>query len=417
MQICIFEDHLVSNFYPLVYFRPVHDLRCGARSLAEKILDNFPRTKVILHVRRSIAQHVSEERPEMRINSLPDDDVWLVNGRILADDSLRTMIRKPSGRKLIFVKNNDVAAAYVPRSDVRTFSAQLTGELFSLDAFSGWVSQSYEGTMLAYPWECVHHNPDAIEQDFRAMKLKKKIAGKLYPGVHLLNRTHVVIGNATVIKPGVVLDAEKGPIVIGRNVTVMSNAVIEGPVYIGDHSVIKIGAKIYHGTSIGEWCKVGGEVDASIIHSYSNKQHDGFLGHSFVGSWVNIGADTNTSDLKNTYGNVKVHVGSRLIDSNMQFVGLTIGDHSKTGINVMFDTGTVVGASCNIYGAGLPPKFMPSFTWGEKGGFSQFSLEKSIEIARRVMARRSVTMSTAYERVMREIFAATESDRRAAGIN
>jgi len=199
---------------------------------------------------------------------------------------------------------------------------------------------------------------------------------------------------------------------IGNRVTVMPNSYLEGPLYIGDYSLVKASAKIYHGTSIGPHCKVGGEVENSIIHSYSNKQHEGFLGHAYLGSWINIGADTNNSDLKNTYGSVKVVVNGKTVDTGMQFVGLTMGDHSKTGINMMFDTGTVVGISSNLYGAGLPPKFVPSFSWGSPGSLSVFELEKSLEIARRMMARRDVRMTPAYETMMRHAFAATDDERR-----
>ena len=196
----------------------------------------------------------------------------------------------------------------------------------------------------------------------------------------------------------------------------MPNAVIEGPASIGDRTVVKVGAKIYHGTSIGRECKVGGEVEASIVQSYTNKQHDGFLGHSYLGSWVNIGADTNTSDLKNTYGSVKVQLELERIDTGMQFVGVMMGDHSKTGINVMFDSGTVVGVSCNVYGAGLPPKFVPGFSWGDGKSLSVYDLEKGLETARRVLLRRDITMTDAYERLYRHVFAATRSSRKKAGV-
>ncbi|MBI4810593.1 MAG: transferase, partial [Ignavibacteriales bacterium] len=226
----------------------------------------------------------------------------------------------------------------------------------------------------------------------------------------------IIIGKGSKIKPGAVLDAEKGPIIIGINVTIMPNAVIEGPVFIGDNSIIKIGAKIYHGTSIGKWCKVGGEVEASIIQSYSNKQHDGFLGHSYLGSWINIGADTNTSDLKNNYGTVRVYVNGKMIDSGLQFVGLTMGDHSKSGINTMFDTGTVVGISSNIYGSGFPSKFIPSFAWGGEKQFTAYDLEKSIDTMKKVMARRNVNLTASYEKLVRKIFKDTMEERKSAGV-
>jgi len=164
-------------------------------------------------------------------------------------------------------------------------------------------------------------------------------------------------------------------------------------------------------------CKVGGEVEASIIHAYSNKQHEGFIGHSYLGTWVNIGADTNNSDLKNDYGNVKVYIDGELIDSGSMFVGLTMGDHSKSGINLMFNTGTVVGVSCNIYGAGLPPKFIPSFSWGgAEDGFVTYRIDKAIEVAKRVMARRKVQFTEIDEKLFRKIFELTQDERERNGV-
>jgi UDP-N-acetylglucosamine diphosphorylase/glucosamine-1-phosphate N-acetyltransferase len=284
---------------------------------------------------------------------------------------------------------------------------------------AGLPTEEVSCSIADYPWDLVSHTSDQIEYDFTiiAKSTKKKISGTIYPGASLLNRKNIIVGRGSVLKPGVVLDAEHGSIIIGKNVTVMPNAVIIGPASIGDGSIIKVGAKIYHGASIGERCKVGGEVEASIIQSYSNKQHDGFLGHSYLGSWVNLGADTNTSDLKNTYGNVRVELHGKQIDTGYQFVGLMMGDHSKTGINVMFDTGTIVGVSCNIFGANLPPKNIPSFSWGQKNFFSVYDIEKGIETARKVMKRRELTMTAAYEKLMRNVFLQTENDRRAGGVS
>jgi len=190
-------------------------------------------------------------------------------------------------------------------------------------------------------------------------------------------------------------------------VTVFPNATIEGPAFVGDDSRIKIGAKIYQGTTIGEVCKVGGEVEASIIHSHSNKQHDGFLGHSYLGQWVNLGADTNNSDLKNNYGTVKVYVEGEMVDTGSLFVGLMMGDHSKSGINTMFNTGTVVGVMCNVYGAGFPPKFIPSYTWGGAQELIEYELDKALDTARRVMARRDVQLTQAQEEMLRAVFELT----------
>src|SRR5690606_16982746 len=183
-----------------------------------------------------------------------------------------------------------------------------------------------------------------------------------------------------------------------------ANAVSEGPCFIGDHSVIKIGAKSYGQTAIGRWCKVGGEVENSIILGYSNKQHDGFLGHSCLGAWVNLGADTNTSDLKNNYGSVRVLLNGREVNSGRMLLGSLIGDHSQTGINTMLNTGTVIGVSANIFGGGFPPREIPSFAWGGSGGFEPFRPEKAIELARTVTARRGIDFTDADKRLLMQVW-------------
>jgi UDP-N-acetylglucosamine diphosphorylase/glucosamine-1-phosphate N-acetyltransferase len=196
----------------------------------------------------------------------------------------------------------------------------------------------------------------------------------------------------------------------------MPQSTIAGPTYIGKGSTIKVGAKIYAGTSIGEVCKVGGEVEESIMHSYSNKQHDGFLGHAYVGMWVNLGAGTSNSDLKNDYGIVRVEIGGETIDTGSMYVGATIGDHSKTGILTALNTGTIVGTGCNLYGAVLHDKFVPSFTWGEGGAYVEYRLEKFLRVARSVMARRKMELSTAEESMLREAFSLTADERKMAGV-
>jgi UDP-N-acetylglucosamine diphosphorylase/glucosamine-1-phosphate N-acetyltransferase len=278
----------------------------------------------------------------------------------------------------------------------------------------GLEKEEVDVQMIRYPWDLVSNNGKQIVADARLLTRGtsgKRIRGKVYPGAMLINRKNIFIDTGATIKPGVVLDAENGPVHIGKNVTVFPNATIEGPAFVGDGSLIKIGAKIYENTSIGEMCKVGGEVEASIIHSYSNKQHDGFLGHAYLGMWVNLGADTNNSDLKNNYGTVKVYINGEPVDSGSMFVGLTMGDHSKAGINTMFNTGTVVGVSCNVFGSGFPPKYIPSFSWGGAEGLTLYDPDKSIGVARRVMARRKVELKEADERLFRKVFELTEKER------
>ena len=245
------------------------------------------------------------------------------------------------------------------------------------------VSPDVDAVVINYPWNLVANNGNEIISDFNLLTSENKglkIRGKVYPGVHLLNEANIFIDEGAKIKPGVVLDAESGPIYIGKEAKIFPNAVIEGPAFIGNKTAIKIGAKIYENTSIGEVCKVGGEVEESIIHSYSNKQHDGFLGHAYLGMWVNLGADTNNSDLKNNYGSVKVIINGQQVDSGSMFVGLTMGDHSKSAINTMFNTGTVVGVSSNVFGSGFPPKYVPSFSWGGSDNLSTYNIDKALKI-------------------------------------
>ena len=208
--------------------------------------------------------------------------------------------------------------------------------------------------------------------------------------VHIIKKENVFVGKNVTIKPGVVLDATGGPIIIADNAFIYPNAVIEGPVYIGESSKIKSGATIYENVTIGNVCKVGGEVEESIFMDYSNKQHAGFIGHAYVGSWVNLGADTNNSDLKNNYSKIRIKLSNKEIDSGSQFLGLMIGDHSKSSINTMFNTGTVVGFSSNIFGIGFPEKYVPSFTWGGDKSSTVYDLNKAMETAKIVMNRRKI---------------------------
>ena len=418
MNVCIFEDQQYKNFLPLAYLRPVFDLLCGPMSLRNNIEHILPKQKFTLLVRPELTDVVRDENPGVPVNTFPDDDCWFINGRVLAGAHLASLCKKPLKQSRVFLFENEMAALFLSQPDMKRYRDQISGALPDKAMFAGLSSEAIKCTMVHYPWDLVYSAADEIVNSFKTFQKKfKKGKTKIYKGVYLINKKNILIGSGSVIKPGVVIDAEKGPVIIGRNVTIMPNTVIEGPAFIGDHSVIKISAKIYHGTVIGNWCKVGGEVDMSVMLPYSNKQHDGFLGHSYIGSWVNLGADTNTSDLKNTYGNIKVQVEEESIDTGKQFIGLMMGDHSKTGINVMLDSGTNIGISCNVYGAGLPPKFLPSFSWGGDQKFVPYDLEKNIETAKRVMLRRGISMSSAYEQLMRRIFSVTELSRSKANIH
>jgi UDP-N-acetylglucosamine diphosphorylase / glucose-1-phosphate thymidylyltransferase / UDP-N-acetylgalactosamine diphosphorylase / glucosamine-1-phosphate N-acetyltransferase / galactosamine-1-phosphate N-acetyltransferase len=415
-SLCIFEGVYYERLLPLVYMRPTWDLRCGILTLREKIQRCYPGVPVQLHCRAYLAEYVREQNPGIPVNAVNAGSCLFVNGRVLADAQFAAQVPL-QGDDALYADGETIVAARVSGRNLERFKSRLT-DLYDFPDFEGLVRKEVKVTMIRYPWDLVGNNGAQLRADFAALTagLTEKITGKVYDGAILLNREAICIEAGAKVKPGVVLDAEEGPIYIAKNAKIFPNATIEGPAYIGEGSMIKIGAKIYEDTSIGPVCKVGGEVEASIIHGYSNKQHDGFLGHAYLCKWVNLGADTNNSDLKNNYGSVRVYINGEEIDSGSTFVGLTMGDHSKSAINTMFNTGTVVGVSSNIFGAGFPPKYVPSFAWGGAESMTTYDMSRSLEVARRVMGRRKVVMSAAEEGVFRKVFELTHEERRKAGM-
>jgi UDP-N-acetylglucosamine diphosphorylase/glucosamine-1-phosphate N-acetyltransferase len=411
-SLCIVEARGLEYLFPLSYVRPVFDLRCGITRLRAKVERSYPGLAVTIRCRPYLADAVREQNPTVAVNAPDAAGCLYVNGQVLAGPDLIAAI-PPDGEDAVFVSGGLFLAARVGSKHRAALP-----DVFDAGMFPDLPRREVRIPLMRYPWDLVNNNGEQIVADVHAMGIagQGKILGKVYDGVHLLAKENITIEEGAIVKPGVVLDAESGPIVIGKNARIYPHATIEGPAYIGPGSLIKIGAKIYEDTSIGEMCKVGGEVEASIVHSHSNKQHDGFLGHAYLGMWVNLGADTNNSDLKNNYANVKVTINHEVIDTGSMFAGLIMGDHAKSGINTMFNTGTVVGVSCNVYGAGFPPKYIPSFAWGGGEGLVAYDLEKSIAVARRVMVRRKETLTAAAETVLRTVYALTQDDRRASGL-
>jgi UDP-N-acetylglucosamine diphosphorylase / glucose-1-phosphate thymidylyltransferase / UDP-N-acetylgalactosamine diphosphorylase / glucosamine-1-phosphate N-acetyltransferase / galactosamine-1-phosphate N-acetyltransferase len=416
VPICVFEGEYYKQLLPLVYFRPVYDLRCGILTLKEKIFKYFSDHEIFLHVRDYLADYVKRENPGILVNEIKGDECLFLNGRVLVDREFAAIFSEDV-HDTLFVRGESILAAKVSGLNLQKFEKALDGVLKPSD-FHGLVRKEINATIINYPWEIVHQNGNEIRKDFELLTKdeKVKIKGKIYDGAFIVNRENVFIDEGAVVKPGVVLDAEEGPIYIGKEAKIFPQATIEGPAFIGNKSAIKIGAKIYENTSIGEVCKVGGEVEGSIIHSYSNKQHDGFLGHSYLGQWVNIGADTNNSDLKNNYGSVKVYINDEQVDSGSMFVGLTMGDHSKSSINSMFNTGTVVGVSSNVFGTGFPQKYVPSFVWGGSEAITTYRLDKAIDVAKRVMGRRKIPFTEIEQKIFEKVFNLTTEERRRRGL-
>jgi len=261
------------------------------------------------------------------------------------------------------------------------------------------VDVSDDVTLIGYPWDLVAHNDDLLRADWADRAPGRRALGEVGPGSHLLG-DDIHIGAGTQVKPCVVIDATAGPVWIGENCTIQPHSFIEGPCFLGDRTLIQPGAVVHEGCTVGHVCKIGGELEASIFHPYSNKQHDGFLGHAVVGSFVNVAADVVASDLKNTYGQIRVPINGREVDSGRMFVGPTIGDHSKVGINVSFPTGAVMGFCSSVVGPAAP-KFTPSFAWIDATGgevrVDRYDAARGLAIAKTVMARRKLTMSPAEE--------------------
>jgi UDP-N-acetylglucosamine diphosphorylase/glucosamine-1-phosphate N-acetyltransferase len=357
---------------------------------------------------------------------LTGTDLLFINGRWLMGKEELAL----TGDEQVGLCEEDVAYIRVKTSTLRAYEGQSCDELIET-LKERLPNTQTQARMINYSWDLVNYNPDAIQEDFEAQNKQ---------GIHCtLPRTTEVLGSESSIyvapdaeiHPLVVLDAREGPIIIENGVTVFPNSRIEGPSAIGEGTQI-VGTNVREGCAIGPICKIGGEVEESIIHGYTNKYHTGFIGHAYVGEWVNLGALTTNSDLKNDYSGVELHIGPypqnrKKADSGSTKVGAFIGDHTKTGIGVLFNTGTVVGVMNNILPLGkLPPKFISSFLWFAPpeqkevkqdklyrllGGHRIFSM--LLETAGKAMARRKLTLTAAYEKLFRTLYEATEEERAA----
>lgn len=407
-HICVFEDSRHPQLIPLVYTRPVFELRCGLFTTLERTIKHYPHATITLFSRNYLSD-VLKERFDHRVNTLhtSDDTCLFLNGRAII--SLPVSLEGPEE---LGVQDNTLVYARLKGNNAKKISHEkfLTQDVIEMLKDTVRVVDT-QVPIVNYFWDIIKHNKSQIEKDFMLFVKKGSISGKLYEGVYLINEDLIFMGKGAQIKPGCVLDAENGPIYIGNNVTIAPNTTIEGPVYIGNNSIVQSNSRIRGGANIGEVCKVGGEIVNTIFHSYSNKQHDGFLGDSYLGSWVNIGADTVNSNLLNTYGNIKVELGENIINTNHMFLGMAMGDHNKTAINTTIMTGSVFGFACNIITPAFPPKYLPSFTWYSDNGTKVYILEKALQVAKIVMKRRDKEMTPAEERIFRTVFQLTEKER------
>lgn len=419
MLVCLFEDDLVAHLYPLTRTRATFALRMGYRTILETVAQTWRTDRVVVHCRPELADVTREETGQL-VNRIADGvDVLFVNGRIAlhSPDQLTPVLEATrSSAPRVFTSNGAVVAAWVPAD--RSPGELVRNRTLSLATFERFGVETLDGIDLVdRPWHLLRHIEASVEQDFgvlsHGINVFERPETRISERADLVAGEQIYLGPGTEVRSGVVLDASSGPIIIGRDVVVMEHSVIHGPVSIGDHSIIKVGAHV-EASAIGPWCKVAGEVHDSIIHSYSNKSHAGFLGHSLLGSWVNLGAHTNTSNLKNDYGVVSAfnEALGEMESTGGIFAGLVMGDHSKCGIDSMFNTGTVIGVSCNLFGSGYHPRYVPSYLWGSPHtGFVPYRLEKALGVASTVMQRRGRELTPAMNDLLEAIHAETAADR------
>lgn len=390
MNVILFdESEARKNLLPLTFTRPVCHIRIGILTIKEK-WNLWLNTECSY----STENYLSPKYPVKE-----EDNSLYINASVCPDEIL-----------------------------VKTLSAILPGQKFmhqnKLIAYCGNQDNIAGAEQIEYTralvtvnnvWDIFQKNNEAILADFELLTANKTSQP--------LSNTVTVIGNPALIfleegakAEACILNAHSGPIYLAKDSEIMEGSAVRGPFSLGEHSSLKLNTKIYGPTTVGPYCKVGGEVNNSVIFGFTNKGHDGFLGNSVLGEWCNLGADTNNSNLKNNYGNVKLfnYNLDKPIDTGLQFCGLIMGDHSKSGINTMFNTGTVVGVGANIFGGGFPPTHIPSFSWGGEKGFEEYKLEKLFETAQKVYERRGIIFDKQEKEILEKVFSLTQKYRNAS---
>ena len=399
-HLVVYEDDGWPSLLPLTYNRSTMELACGRSTLLARIRRLAPPDQ--LWCRGTLAAVVTEETGSAANGPLQEPTL-LLNGR-----GLWWQLPEVSGTdSWVGVAGEKIACIYAGADLAPQLTPDVVGSSELLQPLlQGFVRRDVSDRvdLIEWPWDLVGANNRCLLSDWEAEDATDRPpqAHSVDAGSHLLGAESIRIGAGSRIKPGAVIDGEAGPVRIGERVTVQPHAYVQGPCFVGDDVLVQPGAVVHRDCSIGAHCKIGGEIEASIIQPYANKQHDGFLGHSYVGSWVNMGADSVTSDLKNTYGSVRVPINGRDVDSGEMFVGSIIGDHGKIGIDVALPTGAVIGFGSNVL-VPSSPKFVPCFAWVDGNGVSDYDVDKAVAVAVRMMQRRGRRMSPAAESVFRSI--------------
>ena len=389
MNYILFDSDVRNSLLPFTYTRPVADIRVGILTIREKWEKYLGLTTTT----------ITEEYLEDKYPMVELEENILLNASFLPNEELVKSVQSLTKNQAIF-KGEEVIAFFT--SD--------TQEEVDLSSYEQ-IEFENELIQIKNTWDIFSLNDSAIKIDFDLIT-KDRTSQPIPEGVQVIEKDNVFIEEGASIL-FTTLNASAGPIYIGKDALIMEGSIVRGPFAMCENSVLKMGSKIYGATTLGPFCKVGGEVNNSVLFGYSSKGHEGFLGNSVLGEWCNIGADSNTSNLKNNYAEVKLwnYETGRFAKTGLQFCGLMMGDHSKCGINTMFNTGTVVGVSANIFGSGFPRNYVPSFSWGGASGFTTYQLRKVFEVAKVVMQRRSIDLSEQDENILEYVFEETSKHR------
>lgn len=392
-NIVLFEDEGFRNLLPLAHWRAVFELRVGRKLLLDRIAQHLG-SPIAGFWTRDEYKVVVSQRCGAPANQPITEGAVLVNGRWLLNQTVEIPQTACVG-----TVGNDIAYIVCDARLARGLSPSvLLNAVERTQALEGVERKAASGCLLSYPWEVVTRLSELLEEDWS--ESDAGIDTDLDPGVLVPSPERLHVGERTVIHPSAVLDTAEGAIFISHDVKIGPYAVIEAPAYIGPGCRIRAHAHLHSGNAIGPVCRIGGEVCGSVIQDYTNKQHLGFLGHAFVGSWVNIGAGATNSNLKNTYGPVRVPVNGADVDTGLQFFGAIIGDHAKIGINVAIPTGAVVGMASCVAATNKMPKYLPSFSWFTESGLTRGDPLRLLDVATAAMARRDVDMTDAEVELM-----------------
>ncbi|MEO4004598.1 MULTISPECIES: GlmU family protein [unclassified Flavobacterium] len=385
MNYILFDGAVRQALLPFTFTRPVADIRIGILTIREKWEKYLGYTTTTI-----TEEYLMEKFPmvEMQENIM-------INASFLPNEILTEMITNLEPNQAIF-----------HHEDVIAFYTQDSQEEVDFDTYE-IIDYTDDCIKIEHTWDIFQKNDSALREDFELLT-EGRTSQPIPKSVNVIAPENIFIEEGAKLE-FVTLNAATGPIYIGKNAEIMEGTVIRGPFALGEEAVVKLATKIYGATTVGPHCRVGGEISNSVLFAYSNKGHDGFLGNSVLGEWCNMGADSNNSNLKNNYEEVKLwsYETEAMEKTGLQFCGLMMGDHSKCGINTMFNTGTVVGVCANIYGGGFPKNFIPSFSWGGADGFTEYIPEKAFATAENVMSRRHVSFTEQDKAILEHVFEET----------